>query len=158
MARPVQTAAALLPPTGGVQAGGQPGEAVVGVDGHAGVLDQQVLQRAGLQEDGLAAVEAGWRRDEPALLQRGGVQVEEATPLLLLLILYHTVWVGLSRGVEGGAGGVADRRAGLGRGDHHQVVLTILVLRGGGRSREGVALLGGARLGCRRRTISLYVN
>lgn len=77
-------------------------EAVVGVHRHAGVFDQEVLQRAGLQQDGLgaAAGEAGRGGDKPALLQRAGVHSQEA---VLVLGFRAAVRVRVSRGVEGGA-------------------------------------------------------
>lgn len=90
---------------------------MVGVDGHARVLDQKVFQRAGLQEDRLAAAagETGWWGNKPALLQRANVQAEEPALLFVFLIILHpTVWVGVGSGVKGGAGGVADWRAGRG--------------------------------------------
>lgn len=68
----------LLGPTAGLterRAG-----VVHGVHGHAGVLDEQVLQRAGLHLDGgqPSGGEAGRRGDEPALLQGAGLKLEEA--------------------------------------------------------------------------------
>lgn len=128
----------------------------MGVDGHAGVFDQQVLQGAGFQEDRLVAVagEAGWRGDEPALFQRAALQVLEATLLLIahvFVLLFPAVWVGVSCGVEGGAGGVAYSRAGYRRGDHHQVLLLLLlfiVIRVDGGSREDVVTLSGTGFSC----------
>ena len=179
MSGAVQSTSALLLPTGGCRGGrhvsgqqaqlqvegarqgveGQSGGAVVGVHRHAGVLDQQVLQRTRLQEDGLAAAagEAGRGGDEPALLQRADVQAKEpalffvlGVVVVLLLLLRPAVWVGVSRGVEGGAGGVADWRAGHGGRDHHQVFLLVFLGADVG-SRETVSTLRGAGFSCRER-------
>ena len=112
-----------------------------GVDGHAGMFYQQVLQGAGLQQDGLAAPpsEAGWGRDEPALLQGARLYVQEAP----FPCLGSSVGVGVGGGVEGGA---EDGGAGDGRGNHHKVLLVIVFLVGdaGGVLTTGVR----AGLGC----------
>lgn len=145
-------------PDGGLGAGGlllrqgtppPPQEAVAGVDRHAGVFDQQVLQRAAGHRLLLAAArEAGRGSDQPALHQGGGIQMEESSLVLLILTPL------LLRGLEGGAGGVAQQGAGRARGrgpgDHHEVVVIaflVLVLRHHGRAGGGVAWLVGAFLG-----------
>lgn len=53
---------------------------VDGVDGHAGVLDEEVLHGTGLHLDGCepAGGEAGRRGDEPALLHGARLEVDEA--------------------------------------------------------------------------------
>lgn len=122
---------------------GESRRAVVGVDWHAGVFDQQVLQRAGLQENRLTAMagEAGGRSHEPALLQRTGVQMQEPAFLLLLLIpIFIVLCAAVGRGVERGAGGEADSGAGHRRRDNHQVfvLLLFLFMRDDGGVREAV--------------------
>lgn len=117
---------------------------MVGIDGHAGVLDQQVFQWAGFQ-DRLAATasEAGWRGDKPALLQRAHIQAEEAIFFFLLL---SSIWVCFSCRVEGCTGSIADWGTGHRRGNHHQVF--VLLLRANGGFREARITLGRAGFSC----------
>lgn len=142
---------------------GQSRWAVVGVDGHAGVFDQQVLQRAGLQENRLTAMagEAGGRSHEPALLQRAGVQTQEPAFLLLLVSIFIVLRAAVGRGVEGGAGGEADSGAGHRRRDHHQVFLSLLLLffmRDDGGVREAVTTMTRASFSCRGNVIISHIS
>lgn len=93
-------------------------QVVPGVDRHAGVFNEQVLQGVAGDRHLLAtAGEARRWRDQPALCQAGGIQAEEPPFLLLIILLFVFVF----SGVEGGAGGVAQKgaRGARGPGHHH---------------------------------------